>query len=102
MTENLSPRVLHDRATRGIVLSAKENVILEAWYAQQDAEEDTMLTANAPLSSSIMEEKIDMALVQIQTVTQQIQTLTIENTKLKREVALLSRRLEQTKTAQLV
>lgn len=91
MTENLSPQVLHDRATRSIVLSPEENAVLDAWYAQQDAEEDAMLTANAPLALSITEEKIDMALVQTQTVTQQIQTLTVENAKLKREVTLLTR-----------
>ncbi len=36
---------LHDRETIGESLTAAEKVQLEAWYAQKDAAEKSMLTA---------------------------------------------------------
>jgi len=39
---------LHDKATRGIVLSTIEQAQLDAWYAQQDQEEGALLTQTSP------------------------------------------------------
>jgi predicted RNase H-like nuclease (RuvC/YqgF family) len=92
---------LHDRATRGLPLSETERKLLEAWYAQQDAEESALLTSS-PQTTSELPKQINMALRQVQTVTQHIQALTTENETLRQEIVLLYHQLSQTKKAQTV
>lgn len=46
-TEELAKQ-LHDKATRGNMLSAAEQAQLEAWYAQQDQEEKAILERATP------------------------------------------------------
>ncbi len=70
---------LHDRATRGFVLSADEQATLQAWYARQDAAESAMLARPQP--SQTLEElraEIGEALSRLRIVTQQIEAQTAE------------------------
>ena len=77
---------LHDRATRGQILARDEQAELEAWYAQQDAEEDRLLgTQKATLAAkSTLQEQIEATLKQLAIVTQRIQELTHENEYLRK------------------
>jgi len=87
---------LHDKATRGKTLSAKERKQLEAWYAEQDALESEGLALSAnQTSNALLEEQVDDALAQLISITQQIRKISSENEKLRREIAVLRRRVAQ-------
>jgi hypothetical protein len=83
---------LHDKATRGLALSAEEQAQLEAWYAEQDQQEHAVL---GPTGSSqrlaTLHTQVETALAQLLTVTHRIQELTIHNETLRREIAVLQR-----------
>ena len=85
---------LHDKATRGLALSAEEQARLEAWYAEQDQQERAVL---GPTGSSqrlaTLHTQVETALAQLLTVTQRIQELTVHNETLRREIAVLQRQL---------
>ncbi len=85
---------LHDKATRGLALSAEEQAQLEAWYAEQDQQEHAVL---GPTGSSqrlaTLHTQVEAALAQLLTVTHRIQELTIHNETLRREIAVLQRQL---------
>jgi hypothetical protein len=85
---------LHDKATRGLVLSAEEQARLEAWYTEQDQQERMLL---GPTGSSqrlaTLHTHVDTALAQLLTVTHRIQELTVHNETLRREIAVLQRQL---------
>src|SRR5215510_9656332 len=85
---------LHDKATRGVALSAEEQAQLEAWYAVQDQQERAVL---GPMGSSqrlaTLHAQVETALAQLLTVTQRIQELTVHNETLRREIAILQRQL---------
>jgi peptidoglycan hydrolase CwlO-like protein len=85
---------LHDRSTRGEILSADEQAQLEEWYASQDqAESGTLgLTAVEPTLSRL-QAQVDAALIQLTTVTKRIQDIAAENESLRREIATLRRQL---------
>jgi hypothetical protein len=87
---------LHDRLTRGAVLSTEEHAQLERWYAQQDQEEDAALT-RTPASSTLVRVRtqVDDAIHQLQVVAQRIQTQTTENEAAKQEITALQRQLAQ-------
>ena len=91
---------LYDKATRGVLLIDSERKLLEDWYAQKDREENSLLNATNSTNSAL-DRQIDIALGQIQLVTQSIQKLTAENESLKREIASLYLQLAQTKRAQV-
>jgi hypothetical protein len=85
---------LHDKATRGLALSAEEQSRLEAWYAEQDRQERAVL--GPPGSSqrlATLHTQVETALAQLLTVTQRIQELTVHNETLRREIAVLQRQL---------
>jgi hypothetical protein len=89
-------RELHDRATRGMPLSAQEQAQLEQWYAQQDQCETDTLTRAAPPSDLVrLRREIDGALAQLQGVTQRVQVLAGQNEALKQEIATLQRQLKK-------
>ena len=51
---------LHDRATRGEVLTAEEQSQLSKWYAAQDQIENDLLNASNPVAStSELQKRID-------------------------------------------
>jgi len=85
---------LHDKATRGLALSAEEQAHLEAWYTEQDQQEHAIL---GPMGSSqrlvTLHTQVETALAQLLTVTQRIQELTVYNETLRREIAVLERQL---------
>jgi len=85
---------LHDKATRGLALSAEEQAHLEAWYTEQDQREHAIL---GPRGSSqrlvTLHTQVETALAQLLTVTQRIQELTVYNETLRREIAVLERQL---------
>lgn len=99
-TEELAKQ-LHDKATRGIVLSAAEQAQLEAWYAQQDQEERTMLERTTPPQTLVaLQAQVETVVAQLLTVTQRIQELVAQNEALRREIATLQHQLAQTPTVQ--
>lgn len=88
----------HDRSTRGLALSATEQALLEAWYAQKDAEEQAVLVRTPP--SQTLDElraEVGAILARLRIVTQQIEAQTAENERLRRDNALLQRELLETR-----
>jgi hypothetical protein len=89
-------RELHDGATRGMPLSAQEQVQLEEWYAQQDQSEgDTLARAAPPRDLVKLRNDVAGALVQLQQVTDRVKALAGENENLKQEIATLQRQLKK-------
>lgn len=87
---------LHDRATRGEVLTSEEQAELERWYADQDNAEATMLYV--PLSTDengSLQRQVHATLDQLRVVTERIQALSVENDAVRREIAELRQRLTQ-------
>ncbi len=92
---------LHDKATRGSVLSAAEQAQLEAWYAQQDQEERTILErVTLPQTIVALQTQVETAVAQLLAITQRIQDLVAQNETLRREIAALQHQLVQTATVQ--
>ena len=85
---------LHDKATRGLALSAEEQAQLEAWYTEQDQRERAVL---GPTDSSqrlaTLHTQVETALAQLLAATQRIQELTVHNETLRYEIAVLQRQL---------
>jgi hypothetical protein len=89
-------RELHDRATRGVPLSAEDQEQLEQWYTQQDQYETDRLTRAAPPGDLVqLRNEVDRALVQLQGVTQRVKALAAENEALKQEIAMLQGQLKK-------
>jgi hypothetical protein len=87
---------LHERLSRGAVLSADERAQLEQWYARQDQEEDAALTrAQASPALDRLRGQVADATAQLQVVAQRIQTLSSENEAVRREIAAVQRQLAQ-------
>ena len=85
---------LHDKATRGIALSAEEQARLEAWYAEQDAAEQALLSKGQPLSNvAELQAQVDSVLTQISATAERIQQIASQNEALKSEIAQLQQRL---------
>lgn len=85
---------LHDKATRGLALSAEKQAHLEAWYTEQDRQEHTVLGPIEPSQRlATPHTQVETALAQLLTVTQRIQALTLDNETLRREIAMLQRQL---------
>jgi hypothetical protein len=80
---------LHDRETIGEQLTAKEKAQLDAWYAQKDAAEKSMLeAAQLPLPNLVtLQAQVDIAIEQLTTGVQQLQQITQENKSLREEIA---------------
>jgi len=92
---------LHDKATRGIALSPSEQTQLTAWYAAQDQAESQLLAlADAPQRLGVLHSQVETALHQLQTVTQRIQELTVQNEAVRQEITLLQHQLAHLPTSQ--
>jgi hypothetical protein len=80
---------LHDRETIGEQLTAREKAQLDAWYAQKDAAEKSMLeAAQLPLPNLVaLQDQVDIAIEQLTTGVQQLQQITQENKSLREEIA---------------
>ena len=89
-------RELHDRATRGMPLSAAEQAALQEWCALHDQRETATLAQAAPWGDLVkLRQDVDVALVQLQGVTHRVRVLAGENETLKQEIATLQRQLKR-------
>ncbi len=96
MTNNLM-QILHDRATRGEVLSETEQIQLKTWYEIQDRLESELLNnRNAPDFLSKSEMNIDSVLSEIAEFTSNIQKISAENEKIRRENEVLREKIAET------
>ena len=94
MTPDQVGMKLHDRSTRGEVLTLAEQEQLEEWYTLQDAQERYVLQAEESVSDlSQLRLQVDAALAQITALSQRIQTVTSENDALRREIVALQQQL---------
>jgi len=101
MSQNITEQQLHDRSTRGEVLSPEERTRLQEWYARLDREEAAQLDKAAPPASlAALQTQIETALGELATVTQRIQTLTSENVAVRREIVSLQTLLARKLTPQ--
>ena len=99
MLSNQDGQALHDRSTRGEVLSAEEQTALEHWYAQTDERESsTFRRASSSPTTVELEAEIATAVAGMQAVTQRIQALTANNAAVRQEITDLQRQLTR-KTA---
>ncbi len=90
------PAQLHDKATRGIPLSANEQAELDAWYAEHDRIESHLLgSTGASQQAAVLQVQVERALDQLLKTTQHIQELTTQNNAIHREIAELQRHLVQ-------
>ena len=102
MTNSISATILHDRSCRGELLSAEERQQLEAWYAEQDAGEEALLSRHRKvISQSPLQRQIEVLEASMVTLTQQIQSLSAENRTLRSEIVSLQRELVSRKSGQL-
>ena len=85
---------LHDKATRGLSLSAEEQSQLGNWYSFQDSIENNKFDLPTNDKTLVaLQDQIDKAVTQLMTVTKRIQKVTSENQTLKREIAFLRSKL---------
>jgi len=92
-----SGKDLHDRFTRGATLSADESTALEAWYAQQDAEESVALSG--PLAQeeiTALRHRVEETLAALRSATHDLESQLAENEQLRAENAALRQRLPLT------
>lgn len=92
---------LHDRAPRGVELTAEEQAQLNDWYVQRDRAESAVLsqpTSAQPLDA--LHAQVDRVMVQLGDVTRRIQTLSAANAAVRTESAELQRRLVSKLAAQ--
>ena len=83
---------------QGESLTQEEQVALEQWYTQQDAEESRLLLTNTPASLADLRQDVNDALVELQQTTERVRSLATENAAMRREV----QRLKQMSEAKLI
>jgi ABC-type transport system involved in cytochrome c biogenesis ATPase subunit len=86
---------LHDRETIGEQLTVQEKAQLEAWYAQKDAAEKSILEATqVPLPNlAALQDQVDVAIEQLSAGVQRLQQITQENKSLRKEIAEIKQQL---------
>jgi peptidoglycan hydrolase CwlO-like protein len=93
---------LHDKATRGISLSAEEQSQLENWYLLQDSFENENYDLPKEDKNLIsLQNQIDKAVAQLTTISKRIQKITSENHSLKQEIGILHNKLARLPTEKL-
>lgn len=89
-------RQLHDRATRGEILSEDAQSKLDAWYRRQDTLETQRLgLTTQERNVDKLQAQVEAALTQLQTMTERIQEIASENETLRQEIVVLRRQLSQ-------
>jgi hypothetical protein len=91
---------LHDRATRGEVLSPDEQAELDSWYDATDRAEATIL-AGSHESASLegLRAQVRASTQQLRVVTERIVDLAAENDRLRREIAASQQQLARGRAA---
>lgn len=89
MIDDAVGRMLHDKATRGIVLSQDEQTQLEQWYRAQDNAEATALSLTTSPALANLQTQVTVALARSIELAQGIQDLTEQNDALRREIDIL-------------
>jgi hypothetical protein len=87
---------LHDKATRGEILTDNEQILLSDWYESQDEIEVEMLGLARAVPENLtqfLQIQIKTGLEKLMSLTQQIQLIITENEALKREISLLQSQL---------
>lgn len=101
MKTQAQAKQLHDKATRGIVLSASEQAHLEHWYSRHDQEEGGILEGTvSPRTLVALQAQVDTTVAQLLPVSQRIQELVAHNEALRREITALQHQLSQGPTVQ--
>ena len=92
---------LHDKATRGKLISVEEHSLLENWYALQDSSEsDVLKLADDEKTLPTIQVQVETALTQLMSVTKRIREIASENEALRQEIAILRRQLAHSSLAQ--
>ncbi|HEX6288939.1 MAG TPA: hypothetical protein VFZ66_07100 [Herpetosiphonaceae bacterium] len=100
MSQNQRAQQLHDKATRGELLTGDEQIELEQWYAQADQAEYAALGLHESADEAQdLQHPVNAALEQLQRVTQRIQEQSDENDAVRQEIAELQRRLARRSTS---
>ena len=92
---------LHDLETIGESLTAQEKAQLEAWYAQKDTTEKSMLEATqVPLPDLIaLQDQVDIAIEQLTVGVQRLHQITQENKSLREEISEIKQQLTVPRSA---
>jgi hypothetical protein len=89
-------QVLHDKSTRGGILTPAEQAILTQWYAELDQQDEAILARTPPAPNlPQLQAQVDAVVTDILKTTNRIQSLLLENEKLRRSIVELERQLEQ-------
>lgn len=92
---------LHEKATRGLSLSAAEQTLLNEWYSRKDQAESAELAAGSPdRSLPNLRAQLGNELAKLQQVSGRIQTLVAENDAVRTEIAGLQQQVTAKRTAQ--
>lgn len=85
---------LHDKVTRGEVLSEEEKTWLENWYALQDQEESQALgLTNERQTLQVLQSQVETALTQLTIATRRIQEISMENETIRQDITMLRQQL---------
>jgi hypothetical protein len=92
---------LHDRSTLGEVLTAEEQGLLDAWYAEKDGAEAVVLERRVVVMPSfqMLQVQLDLALTQLASSIVQLQQIRAENDRLRLEIVGLKQQLVMPKSA---
>lgn len=92
---------LHDRETIGEQLTAQEKEQLDAWYAQKDAAEKSMIeAAQLPLPNLVaLQDQVDTSIEQLTAGVQRLHQMTQENKSLRKEISEIKQQLAVPRSA---
>jgi hypothetical protein len=91
---------LHDRVTRGEVLTKEEHLALENWYEEQDqVEQQRLSVALSSVSVADLQAQTSAILKRLELTAQYIQeTLTVNNS-IRQDIAVLEEQLAHQRVA---
>ena len=96
MDQDARGRQLHDRATRGEMLSSHEQEELASWYAALDLAEAAILgDSRDDASVALLRAQVRASVQRLHMVTLQIEEIVAENERLRRGIAASQRQLAQ-------
>jgi hypothetical protein len=86
---------LHDRATRGNVLSSENQTRLEQWYMLDKAQLEMLHSITAEATTADLQSQITVILERCITLSQRIQELTQSNEDARHELVQLRQQVAQ-------